>query len=165
VEVSLVSNRLLKVVVYTPFVTVPALPEIFIPCVLVHVFEFASSVEEADVIVPKPPREIDVPLTVIEELESLLLAIEPASIVLVTVPVSVVYIPFVTVAAFPFMLPAIMLVNVCVPPHVLDVEVESRREIAFVERDRGYEKVSGDSYVPKSETCDLVIARPARVVS
>jgi hypothetical protein len=53
--------------------------------------------------------------------------------------------------------------NVCVPPHVFDVEVPKARDTVFTERVNGYEKVRGFSYVPKSDTCDLVIERLGRV--
>ena len=81
-----------------------------------------------------------------------------------TVPASVVYTPFVTVEALPETLPAIVLVKVWVPPQVLAVEVPKPREMVFPDRDTGYVKVRGDSYVPKSDTCDLVIKRFASVV-
>jgi hypothetical protein len=59
------------------------------------------SVPAAAVTVPDAPREIDVPFTVTALLASFPLAIDPASMVFVTVPVSVVYTPLVTVAALP----------------------------------------------------------------
>ena len=54
--------------------------------------------------------------------------------------------------------------KVCVPPHVLSVLVPKASEMASVTRESGYEKVSGFSYVPKSETCDLVMERLPSVV-
>ncbi len=65
------------------------------------------------------PRDTEEPLMVIEEFESLLLSMEPASIVLVTVPVSVVYTPFVTVPALPLIDPVIVLEKVLFPEKVL----------------------------------------------
>ena len=97
-----------------------------------NVFASERIVEEAAVIVPDAPRAMPVPLTVMEEFVSLLLAIEPASIVFVTEPVSVVYTPLVTVPALPVIEPEIVLEKVCVPPHVLPVEVPNASERVLV---------------------------------
>ena len=76
------SKRPLKVVVYTPLVTVPALPVMEPWMVLVKLFVpekvllSARSVEEAAVTVPLPPSAMFVPFTVIEELARLVLGIE-----------------------------------------------------------------------------------------
>src|SRR3989338_2557096 len=56
------------------------------------------------------------------------------------------------------------LVNTCVPAQVLLGVVPKASEMASVTRESGYEKVSGVSYVPKSETCDLVMERLPSVV-
>ena len=56
------------------------------------------------------------------------------------------------------------LVNTCVPAQVLLVVVPKASEMASVTRESGYEKVSGFSYVQKSETCDLVMERLPSVV-
>ena len=70
--------------------------EAFVRVVLPEkVLLFARSVLLAAVTVPEEPREIGVPFTVTDEF---------ASMVLVTVPVSVVYTPLVTEPAFPVML-------------------------------------------------------------
>ena len=84
-----------------------------------QVFELASSVDDAAKIVLVSPRLKVVPLTVIDEFKSLLFAIEPASMVLVTVPVSVVYTPFVTVPAFPEIEPVMVCEKVFAPENVL----------------------------------------------
>ena len=65
------------------------------------------------------PRDTEEPLMVIEELESLLLSIDPASMVFATVPVSVVYTPFVTVPALPLIDPVMVEENVLFPENVL----------------------------------------------
>lgn len=77
------------------------------------------SVDDAAVMVSEPPSEMEVPLMVSAELRSLLLAIEPASMVLVTVPVSVVYTPLVTVPALPEIEPVIVEEKVFAPEKVL----------------------------------------------
>ena len=75
---------------------------------------FPVSVPAAAVTVPEAPNAIAVPFTVTVLLDNLLLAIEPANIVFVTVAVSVLYIPLVTVPALPDTVPVTFPVKLAV---------------------------------------------------
>ncbi len=114
-------------------VMVPALklPEASRATMAEAVFAFVASVP---MVTPVEPL-YDVPVRCVPKVRAarfdpsaMPLMVEFASMAFVTVPVSVVYTPLVTVAALPLMLPAIVFVNVCVPSQVFDVVVETERE-------------------------------------
>jgi hypothetical protein len=118
-----------------------------------NVLLFASNVEEAAVMVLLSPKLNAVPLIVTDEFCSALLGkLSDELAIWYSAPLFAPMKP-VRVASTG------VLVNVCVPPHVFDVEVPKARDTVFTERVNGYEKVRGFSYVPKSDTCDLVIER------
>ena len=67
--------------------------------------EFEVTVDSPEIVAEVLPNDIVVDPNVILLLDNLLLAILPANIVLVTVPVSVIYTPLVTVPELPVTLP------------------------------------------------------------
>ena len=88
---------------------VPTDVKLHVSILLARVFPVKVLADAATV--PLPPRVIATPFTVKLEFNNLVLGILPDNIVFVTVPVSVVYIPLVTVPEFPLTLPVTFPVN------------------------------------------------------